>query len=216
MRFARDVEEASKPDFDKNKLHTLSYKIVKDIEYRRKNADRHPLRHEQLHWITSFFISEIEKIVDESDKVKVFWVVELSAIERPTQSIKSEDVKVISKLIDLLDPDNKIRSKISAEFWRELQRVDPVNEKYYDVCSWCKKLYRLKKCSACETSYCNRECQLADWKTHKLICEKKSEELKSEREFRAKYPNHMPVARMDDRTATTCHYFMEDYSSQTY
>jgi hypothetical protein len=31
-----------------------------------------------------------------------------------------------------------------------------------------------KKCRACETIYCGKECQKNDWKTHKKVCSKKA------------------------------------------
>ena len=42
------------------------------------------------------------------------------------------------------------------------------------TCVLCKtKLPRMKICRACkEATYCNRECQKADWPKHKLICKR--------------------------------------------
>ena len=41
-----------------------------------------------------------------------------------------------------------------------------------DVCNWCGKTPTEKKmCSGCNVAmYCSRDCQKADWKTHKLAC----------------------------------------------
>lgn len=39
------------------------------------------------------------------------------------------------------------------------------------VCYSCEEVKKLKKCGNCESVYyCSRECQAADWPTHKHIC----------------------------------------------
>ncbi len=55
-------------------------------------------------------------------------------------------------------------------------KLDSINNK--SCCNNCKKIPSsqekdLKKCSRCKlVSYCNRECQIADWKSHKKDCDK--------------------------------------------
>ncbi|KAI0455976.1 putative MYND domain protein [Xylaria acuta] len=46
------------------------------------------------------------------------------------------------------------------------------------TCNTCKKASpELKKCAKCTTTlYCSRDCQKADWKTHKKICGKQAHE----------------------------------------
>jgi len=48
------------------------------------------------------------------------------------------------------------------------------------VCENCgKEGEKLKKCSACKLVwYCSEECQLGDWKAHKVECKRARQELK--------------------------------------
>lgn len=50
-----------------------------------------------------------------------------------------------------------------------------VSNKETKVCGACKSNNgKLKACSRCESIYyCNKECQLKDWKQHKVVCQKK-------------------------------------------
>lgn len=44
----------------------------------------------------------------------------------------------------------------------------PRNER---ECEYCKKVVPLKRCSRCHVvQYCSRECQTADWNSHKIVC----------------------------------------------
>jgi hypothetical protein len=39
-----------------------------------------------------------------------------------------------------------------------------------ETCEHCGVGGRLKACSVCNVKYCSRECQVAAWKTHKVVC----------------------------------------------
>ena len=40
-------------------------------------------------------------------------------------------------------------------------------------CGFCKKSNSVLKCSKCKLIYyCDRNCQVKDWKNHKLVCKK--------------------------------------------
>jgi len=75
---------------------------------------------------------------------------------------------------DNLDPE--AQTKLNA------QMADILKQEMRMICAFCKRrsLEPLKHCSACSTvSYCSRDCQLADWKNHKVEC-KKQQKLKKQ------------------------------------
>lgn len=41
-----------------------------------------------------------------------------------------------------------------------------------EVCGVSARAMRLLKCSKCETRYCSKDCQKANWPTHRLVCGK--------------------------------------------
>ena len=48
---------------------------------------------------------------------------------------------------------------------------DPPSQEVHDICFFCYKKEKLKKCTKCFTAgYCNPECQKSNWKKHKKIC----------------------------------------------
>ena len=58
---------------------------------------------------------------------------------------------------DLIAPKTKFSAKVEKQ------------------CDFCFEKRGTKKCGACNTrSYCSRECQVSDWKTHKVECKKVS------------------------------------------
>jgi hypothetical protein len=56
------------------------------------------------------------------------------------------------------------------------KRIIILGKDKIDQCSYCQKAYKvktLKVCSKCgQVKYCDKECQLNDWKKHKLECGK--------------------------------------------
>ena len=49
--------------------------------------------------------------------------------------------------------------------------IELLTDKLNRVCIVCDKVSR-NRCKNCDTRYCSSECQLIDWKKHKLICKK--------------------------------------------
>ncbi len=43
-------------------------------------------------------------------------------------------------------------------------------QKSLAVCSGCRRKLALRRCAACRTRYCSRECQVEDWPSHKGSC----------------------------------------------
>ena len=50
------------------------------------------------------------------------------------------------------------------------QILNPGAAKGITVCFACQRKLAVKRCSACSTRYCSRECQLTSWPTHKQDC----------------------------------------------
>lgn len=59
---------------------------------------------------------------------------------------------------------------IDKEMGKFFNKVKSIQNKKKGVCSFCKKKDARKKCSNCCDFYCNRECQIDDWKNHKQCC----------------------------------------------
>lgn len=190
---------------DKNNPLRSARLICSEMDSRRNT-----FLNQSIDWIVTPVVRDVEKLFDKSKSSEVFYTIELLALGRPTHKVGGNEYKTMLELVDILDPDGKIRSKIGNEFWRDLQRIDPVDETRFKVCSHCARLDCTKKCSSCETSYCNRDCQVADWKTHKPLCKEKADRLNIDKEFKAKFPNYIPAARMEGGTSGRAHHFMED------
>jgi len=58
---------------------------------------------------------------------------------------------------------------------------------------------KLRKCSRCQhPSYCSKECQTTDWKTHKLLCKPTSDAERKEAKKKGQNLQQMVVSFMDD------------------
>ncbi|KAL0064149.1 hypothetical protein AAF712_008871 [Marasmius tenuissimus] len=91
------------------------------------------------------------------------------------------------------------------------RRVPPLTVNLLQACKTCfkdeTKDHKLSKCSGCRAvAYCNAECQKADWKAHKNICNA-IKSLGSNAEDKAELTDGLPDAASDDSQTVNkiCH-----------
>ena len=76
--------------------------------------------------------------------------------------------------VTTLDMSSAIGRETSTPAQRQSEKA--ANDPMTKVCAGCQKSQSdisepLKRCAKCQTQcYCSRECQKADWKTHKKVC----------------------------------------------
>jgi len=87
-------------------------------------------------------------------------------LENHGLNIKKDSTTSCFRIVDFEDETNVKRAKNK---FNKLLNDFPVTM----LCKVCFKQYgvKLKYCSVCKsTSYCSRECQVKDWKNHKMEC----------------------------------------------
>jgi hypothetical protein len=101
----------------------------------------------------------------------------IDAFRQSLGGVKKEEMsKQAEKILNDLNniKDEKIKNqKIKELLGLDSKQSTPTNPgKKTEICTICPNK-TAQQCSVCKVAYyCSRECQLQDWKVHKLICKK--------------------------------------------
>ena len=131
--------------------------------------------------LLSLFISIAEPLFKYigPNSIHIIWYYfqeySLDEIMEEITAKKSEFIKLINFIINLKTNDtliiehgNYILNIVNSDEFKE-----KFNENNLRQCSACNNQNPKLKCSNCKlVYYCNRECQLKDWKERKLVCKK--------------------------------------------
>lgn len=102
---------------------------------------------------------------------------DLTALQRRMHEQTGVPMEALQQLTEIIRRNPEaVLDELST--YTDMQRAMAMDVESMRVCSVCKKYgYNLGKCSGCKDTagsvyYCGRECQKADWKTHKVKCGK--------------------------------------------
>jgi len=144
------------------------------INYQHQRRQKKPLLH------TACMLSEtpltiIKTLVKNGADVNVL---DIHGKTPLMYACENKNMEVITYLIKYGADVNQVMDSIDAQLVPELILL---RDKYQ--CHYCGK-HAIRRCAYCDTRYCSKECQIMDWKTHKLTHhnDKKREEDGEEEE----------------------------------
>lgn len=84
---------------------------------------------------------------------------------------ETDDVTASSDVGEDLQDDSKSKENVRRLLEEKVE--DDNNKPKWNICEYCTTKGCLAKCSRCKgVYYCSKECQVQDWKTHKVNCKK--------------------------------------------